>query len=596
MAIPTGTTGRQLGAIARWAHVGVIVAGALAWTGPGYRQWGAMTVGLLVVLAVWLVWRVVTADTRVPRNPVYLALLGPAAILVYHLAGTGLCLPRATVDGAGRPDQWAVGGAINMSMLYQLALLAAGVMLTQTLLGTAGGLQAVRRASDGNSESTINNAEETVGLQSAIALAVCGAAMVCGAAVAMAFGGSRTPRGPFALAGLAGAGTWISAIWILLPPRWFRIAWRGIGLIAAVSLCLAAPDAAMLATAVAGLVLASVILRRLRRTVLIAGAGAILGAIACLWFGRPSLLGIFVHPPGLWGRGEQAFIEPGLWAGSSGLEVIGATTGWAGLTWLVVFLAWGLLRRLPANGRKAIAVSWFTVTTLSTCALLASGGLFTPVFTLIAAVAWGLWPVMGGQESGPGQSATGYRRPKVDRSTANAKLLHPAASDPGGRAGPVCVVAVMVATALLLGITRNTGLLGSCVVDFGGSDKLEHSIAGFFTALSAGWILGRRSIWTGLAGVLLAVTAGAAGEVAQQFASSRGWEMGDWVFHVFGCAAATAVYLLAAGSRMCESADARPQIVDCRPKGPSIYNPEGPFGLQSVIKSGRQALRQRVQS
>ena len=126
MAIPIGTTSRQLRTISRWLFAGVVIVGVLTWWRPGHRSWGAMAVGMLVPWALWLAWQTVSAERTVPGNPVHLVLLGPVAVLTYHhthvsLAGTA-------------SDPQAFGGALNMSMILQIALVALGMLLAQSLL------------------------------------------------------------------------------------------------------------------------------------------------------------------------------------------------------------------------------------------------------------------------------------------------------------------------------------------------------------------------------------------------------------------------------------------------------------------------------
>ena len=90
MAIPIGTTSKQLAVIARWMCAAVVIVGMLGWWWPGYRSWGGLTAGLLTVLAVWLLWRIVAGQNRVPGNAIHLALLVPGIILAIHLCRTGL--------------------------------------------------------------------------------------------------------------------------------------------------------------------------------------------------------------------------------------------------------------------------------------------------------------------------------------------------------------------------------------------------------------------------------------------------------------------------------------------------------------------------
>ena len=131
MAIPLGTTSRQLTWLARWLLAGLMVISMLAWWWPSYDAWAAVAVCLLIVWMLWLMTRTICADRTVLAHPVYIIMLLPALVGIYHLAGTGLSMTRE-----GPSD---LAGTLNISMLFQLALLALGIMLTQSLLPRAVG-------------------------------------------------------------------------------------------------------------------------------------------------------------------------------------------------------------------------------------------------------------------------------------------------------------------------------------------------------------------------------------------------------------------------------------------------------------------------
>ena len=90
MAIPIGTTARNLETLARWMLAGVVIVGMLCWSMPGFKIWGALAIGLLMVWVLWLLWRTVQADRTIPAHPIHLALIVPVMILIFHLARHGL--------------------------------------------------------------------------------------------------------------------------------------------------------------------------------------------------------------------------------------------------------------------------------------------------------------------------------------------------------------------------------------------------------------------------------------------------------------------------------------------------------------------------
>ena len=190
-----------------------MVLGMFAWCSPGYRSWGGMVIALLVLFTLWLVAGTLAGERSVPGHPVYFALLGPAAVLAWHLAGTHLGTPAAAgqagtplgtslAGGQAGAGQAGMYGAINVSMLFQAALLALGVMLTQGLL-PRGGQGLLPRGGRGQ----------------AALIGVCGAAMAGGAIVAVApeGGSAGALRNALALMGFSGVGVWLSALGLCQP-------------------------------------------------------------------------------------------------------------------------------------------------------------------------------------------------------------------------------------------------------------------------------------------------------------------------------------------------------------------------------------------
>jgi len=525
MAIPVGTTARQTETVARWMLTGIVLLGMLTWWWPGYQAWGALAAALLIVFALWLIKKIAAAERKVLGHPLYLVLLGPACVLAYHLASTSL-------KGQDMPFH-AVGGAMNVSMLFQMGLLAVGVLLSQGLLS-----KAVSHIS---------------------VLSVCGAAMMCGSAAALVWGRAYPVRNALAFLGFAGIGVWLSPLWALRPANPLRPSvlvsskplrrlCLGVGVAFGVMLMLAAAQQAIAAAVVVAgvLLLAALIFHKRRARCLVGGVVSLAVAAILSLIIRPEFHPVGAYSAGALGRGESAFCE--LSSKDSGLVVLGATTGWAGLMWLlggmVVCVVWLLGHsRRQRQGDQARAIAWTSASVLTLCAFLSTGGPFMPAVTLGAAFTWGLLPLMLGRQS-------------------------------AYRPGAILLVA-WLAVMMPLGLARSEGLVSWCVQAFGMGDTFLHVLAGFYLALLVVWLMGVNRIRLGLVAILLVALAGGVVEVLQSLVG-RGpslaamWEylfappgtklpnwLRDWLCHSLGAALAVVPYLLAMGARACESADAR---------------------------------------
>ncbi len=528
MAIAIGTTSRQLEALARWVLVAVIVLGMLTWCSPGYGSWGAMSAGMMVVLAFWLLWRMVSGERTVPGHPIHAALLVPAAVLTVHVARTA-----GTCAGAGA---WMVAGALNISMICHFALLALGVMLSQSLLPKAARHVAV--------------------------LGVCGAAMMLGAVAAMAWGHSQAVRTSLALLGFGGVGVWLSMLWGIEPPagaaeveahpnrrRRLRVGCVVVAAGACVGLTLMAPLQALVMAGIAAMTLfvAGLVFHRGRMVLLLSGgalAVAVLVVLSVVRWVREALLALIggAGRAGWLGRGEEAFRDVS--ACDPGVVVLAATVGWVGALGLIVGLAacvvWLLLHARRGHlGDRGRAVLWTAASGAVGGALLAPGGLFVPAAALGAVFVWGLLPAMLGRR----------RRPR-----SGAYLL-----------------AGMIAVTVLVGVVRKAGLLVSASQVFGATDALLHAAAGLLLGMLMAWLLGAGKLWLGLAGIVLAALAGGLGEMLQSVTAARTAELRDWLYHGLGSAAAVVPYLLCAAARWCES----PEVVSRRPVAAQAYPQPG---------------------
>jgi len=523
MAIPVGTTARQVASIARWMLAGVVVFGMLMWWWPGFRAWGAMASGLLVIWMLWLFWRIVAADRTVPGHVLHVALIGPVVILACHLVADGL---------AGGPGELSLRGALDASMIFHIALISLGVMLAQSLLSEAAWLDGL--------------------------LSICALAMMGGTAAAITWGRPGVVQSSVTLLGFAGVGVWLTPLWRARggtdaqagpaddtdgePPcaeesgeaasrgRSKRLARLFVAAVAAAIGCAAGPAEAMLVAAVVGVVLiASAVIFTGRRIVRLVIGTALVGvAIVCISLGGAGMSLPPIGPAGAVGIGEQAFADLG--ASSSGATILARTVGWLGLGWMAAIMAAGTVRMLIAARKDPTVhlgrmLTWTAATGVATLSFLAPGGLFVPAASLALVLTWGMLPAMLGWRC---TVRSGY-----------------------------ALLGALGCLLVLLGLAAGEGMVTWVAFSFAGSgDKVLHALTGFFLALLTAWLIGSRRFWLGMLGIVAAGLAGGVAEGVQGIVSSRNADMADWLGHAIGCGAAIVPYALCVGSRWCESVDA----------------------------------------
>ena len=484
-----------------------MVLGPLSWWWVGYRGWGGLTGGLLVVMGLWLMWRTAADNRTVPGHPVYLVLVVPAAILSWHFVRHGL------VSAPQAPQ--ALAGALDLSMLFHLGLLATGVFLTQSLLPGAA--------------------------RHVAPLAVCGLAMMAGPTAAVVWQETGEARSALALQGYAGVAIWLSLLWGLAPgddggpvPQALRRRDLRLGCIAvatAVSAVLAhsAPHATVRAGIVVGvaLILGAMLFARRRVALLVTGGVLSAGGlhVTALLVGPVAQLDL--AGAGALGGGEEAFGQ--ISAQSGGVAILLGTIGWVGLAWVAaatcLCLGWLLWQGARSGADQGRAVIWTAATGLATGSLLAGGGAFIPAAVLITAFTWGMLPAMLGRTPRP-------------------------------RPGAVRLVPVL-ALMLGLGIARSDGLVLWMAESFGYGDKMLHAASGLILAGVSAWLFASRCWWRGLLAIAAAGLLGGVGELIQLAATSwRTADLADWGAHAVGSALMVIPYLLCVGSRLCESAEA----------------------------------------
>ena len=514
MAIPVGTTSRQVQWLARWSLGAAMILGMMSWWWPGYRSWGSVLASIALVLSLWLAARILSADRSVPGHPVHFVLLIPAAILAVHFA-------RHVLE-AGHASHLVLDGSLDLSMIYWLCSLGLGVMLTQSLLPRA--------------------AMHTV------VLGLAGAAMMLGPAAAILAGPTAPIRTALALLGFAGVAVWLTMLWGLgggsdkagasgprQPYGPGRLACLAVAVAAALALSLEAPLQALLVAGIVATVLfaAGLIFPARRVVFLLAGgllAVAVVAVLSLVDWVRSALMELLVQSSGasVLGQGEQAFRHVS--AGDAGLTVLVGMVGWAGAAWFVGGLAlcvvWMLLHaRRGHAGDRGRAIVWSVAAGCVSAALIAPGGLFVPATALAASFVLGMLPVMLG-------------RPRRDRSG-------------------LLLLAAIGAMLVLLGLAPSTGLFTWSLGHFGKSDTVIHIAIGFLAAMLLAWQMGTRRIWLGLAGIGIGAMLGGPAELMQLLFSERSAELRDWLHHAMGAGCAVVPYLLCMFSRWCESPDAR---------------------------------------
>ena len=518
MAIPLNTTARQMETQARWLLASVVVIAMVLWLPPALSGWGAMFLGLIMVLLVWVMVRILSQTPTLPGHPIHAALVVPGALLMWHLAGGEL--PKA--------DEMAIslGGAMEMSLLLQMGLFALVVVLVQSLLPRAA--------------------------LHAVTLGACGAAMmVAPITVLYLFPQAMAPMRPtLLLLGYAGVGVWLMPLWGIgatrrqeeLPylhvrERWLKIAILTLAAGMVGALVWLSPRLALGVSAVVGCVMVLAGLTFERHRLRLSLGGSVLAGLAIGILGpspsidpRPALFTSLADVP-LVGVGERAMAHVG--GADKGIDVLLWTIGpvgvgalVAGVLTCIVMLMIQAKRRRKGDGPRAVV--WTSATLCATLALLGPAGLFSPAVTIAVGLMWGLLPAMLSRTESP-------------------------------RPGWWMVVAVLAFT-VLMGLATGQGLATwslAAITRSGSTDKWLHFGVGALLAISMAWMMGRRRVVWGVVGVVLAGLAGGTGEIVQGLATGRSVEMGDWSAHALGSGVMLGLYLLCMFARKCESPDVK---------------------------------------
>lgn len=479
----------------------LVALAALLWWWPSFQTWGAAIASLLAVWTLWLFWSVANRDRPAASNPMHVAVLVLAGMVLHHLVGPML---------KNNPLPESQDGAINTSVIFCLAMLSLTVMLSQGLLKAV----AWRH----------------------LMLSIIGMAMMAGPVLASQFAQTAPIRPTLAMIGFAGACVWMvsaaqrSSSW-RLARRWTWILYGGVAALGVLLLAMRATQAVAMAALLLGVsTMLWMVLRGSGWRKIIGGLGLAVAVAYLAWLAAGEL-GRLSVAFGPFGQGENAFSW--LQVGASGFATLAGMAGWVGLAWFI--LAWAGAALLIAFRARAsrqttfVSVLWTAAAIFMLAAWLSPMGPFVPSVLLTAGFVWGLMPEILGSPTKPSRRWV--------------------------------MLVVMAGLLVLLGLSSRGSLLLWASQTFMSDDKMLHGVCGFLMAAVLAWYMGRRSVWLGMLAVAISVAAGAAGEVMQWLLSSRGAELADFIAHMIGSLAAALPYLLTHASQWCESSDA-PRRVD----------------------------------
>ena len=481
-----------------WAALALFLwfgfTGLLLWR-PGYYAYSLLTGGVLLLWTFFLFDDIGRGINRVQGNAVYWIFLGLGVILGGHLLADQY-LPQV--------ESSYLFGSVNISMCYHLGLISVAILLAQrigdiksigkifpdalaVLLGLVGGV-------------TATFLPDGPGRDSLWLIGACG---VCIWLTPFVRAFSKNQGSNFSFADRP------SHEKVKLILRLFAACCVAVLLLATMNLfCLYVLAGCIVVVSVL------VAVARIGKPVfcwIAAGLGgaAVLGILfAC---GQMQFLGVL-------GMGEKGFSH--VYGGSSGVSILLATTGWAGLLVVVlggfVIASLGLLRvKQNMPGQLIPAGIWVLATFIASAGFLSPGGYVSLASVIALAVTWGLWSKM-------------------------------VISQPAKTRSPWGLLIAVLSFLGLATIVSNPGLLSAMGATCGLADKGQHFLAGFLITIIVAWVLGKRYWWLGLLGVVLAILLGGLAEIVQkEFSLVRAMQMTDWKAHIRGGLVAGAIFAVA---------------------------------------------------
>jgi hypothetical protein len=457
---------QPLGTAARWFMLAIVIIGMSAWWMPSYRTWGSLMAGWVLLLLLWILHSLSMRERQIPGHPLQAGLLALSIMLLVHVLGQ-----------RGTHTAGPVADALGVSMLLQLALLAAGIALCQSVLPRV--------------------------VDNLVGIGACAVAMIVGAICALLWTWHDPPpiTCAWALTGYAGVCLWLTPICLSvkgalsvqqtpLQLPLIRTVWLGVPVAAVSALLVLAPRPSLWALTICGAVLSigSALCRPRSRLMLAsclaAGAGAAGLTITRAW---PDVS--WLASARVFGTGPDALAA--ISGQESGLAAIAGATGWAGLAALCAAALWclaALVRSATSmeRPRQLRALLWTAIVALAFGAWLGPGGMFAPSTTLLLAVAVGLSPT-----------------------------IMPVSTPPRS-AWWVMAWLAAVASQLLWGQHAGLGQWAFESYGIAAGKHILPGVTGFLIALTLAWIFGTRSWRRGAVAALAAAAAPATAALAQQ--------------------------------------------------------------------------------
>ena len=481
--------------------IGVVLLWVIALIGtvfykPGYSSWAILSAGVILVMMFHFCEEIIARRNRLVANPAHWLTLGLGLVIAWHIFSNLI----------GGVEKVSLRGAIDSSMIFQLGIISAGVLVVSSLICTRKFETPFRLVS---------------GLILAVVPAICNLAksgLVCSE--------------PLMLCSLAGALTWLSGLikkreidsYIdsnLTPLEKIKQkAGIAVGLIFIIFALMGATLAGFFLLIGAVVVTCAIYLAvRFGKS---AKSAWLVGGVCFV-----ALVGTFCAISDLeisiLGAGETGFAY--VTARNAGSDIVLATTGLVGMCVVCAVLVCSLIRMMLWEKsasknlllRNALGGGAFM---LACFAMLSPAGYSMPAVTVAIIITGGLI-------------------------TVGRTQIKPLAKEKSQDRNPLLLLAPIMGILLVAGMSASPGLFTTTGRFFGLGDKGLHYCAGFFVSLALAWAMGAKRFWLGFVGLFAGALIGAAGEIIQKnFTSNRGAEFADFYADLWGSASATVVYLI----------------------------------------------------
>ena len=483
-----------------------VLGGLLLWR-PGFGAWAIVSVGILLSLTLYMVEAIVNTQNRLPSNKLQAIFLSIAGIVILHLFAMWMKITPST----------SCLGAIGSSVVFQFALISAGVLLVQVYAWQDVFLQFFKHAS--------------------VCLLMIGCSI---AGIAIAGPTTRAQIGcvPIFLAGACVVTIWSLGLIKKYSPNAFsgfqnvvkekvlKVLYLSVAIVFSLLLLLfISLEAFLIAILVAIFCIGLYYLTVKHDTAKPAWI------FTCIWSLISVITVVATKPVALevtlFGFGERGFyavsaINPGAHVLLSITGLLGLIIFIAGVFGICCWLVTGAKRGFPRQIIRA-AISAASLC-LAAGAFLSTGGFSTPVSTLAIIIAGGLL----------------YQNAGIEKfANENSVAKYSVKTAPG-----IYIVCALAGVFAVAGIAGFPGLLGEMGIVFGLNDKSIHMLSGAIIALVLSWWLGKFHWLLGFVGIGLACGVGYFGEYIQGLVSTgRGSEDADANKHLYGCIIGAGVYI-----------------------------------------------------